>query len=96
MEQKTKLQAQFEEFHSLNPQVWKLFIRFAVQMIRAGHTTLSTSLIGERIRWETYVVTRDPNSVFKINNNYKAYYARMFMARFPSLPKFRTRELRNV
>lgn len=85
------LRERFEKFHAENPKVWKLWVRFALEAINAGHKTLSASLIAERIRWETSVVTTGDR--FKLNNNHRAYYARMFMERFPTLPRFSTREL---
>lgn len=95
MEEQKTLQQRFQEFHSNNPHVWKLFIRFAVQMVRAGHQTLSASLVVERIRWETNIVTRSDDR-FKIANAHRAYYARLWNDKFPSLPPFRTKELTSV
>lgn len=73
----TALQRRFAEFDSKNPKVWELFCRFADEAIKAGHTILSASLIAERIRWETEVITTSGDG-FKLNNNHRAYYARKF------------------
>ena len=44
----------------------------------------------ERIRWETAIQTSDPH--LKINNNHRAYYARLWMKRNPEHKGFfRTR-----
>ncbi len=87
---KTSLETKFLAFHIQNPQVYRQFERFAAQAIRAGRTILSASLIFERIRWETQVLTSDPD--YKLNNNHRAYYARLWMETHPFTPiRFRTR-----
>ena len=44
----------------------------------------------ERLRWYTEIETNDPD--FKLNNNHKAYYSRMYMDDFPEAKGFfRTR-----
>jgi hypothetical protein len=95
METKPRLEAKFEKFHTNNPHVWKLFIRFAVQMIDAGHDVLSSHLIINRIRWETSIVTVSDDQ-FKICNNHIPYYARLWNRTFTRLPQFRTKELTSV
>lgn len=81
----------FQEFDRANPDVWRLFIRFAQELIAAGHMVLSASLITERIRWETMVQTSTED--FKINNNFRAFYARKFMRTYPAHGDiFRTRK----
>ena len=87
-----RLRTAFLEFHRDNPRVYSLLKQFAFQAIRAGHKNLGISLVVERVRWETSVVTNDPD--FKINNNHRAYYARMFMDDHPAHDGFfRTRRL---
>ncbi len=63
-----------------NPKIYEAFKAFANQLIIAGATRLSANLIFERIRWET---TMHGNDGFKLNNNYRPYYARKFMNDFP-------------
>lgn len=84
---------QFRIFHASNPQVYKMFKRFSLEAIEAGKKHLSAWLIINRMRWETEIVTQ--GDAFKINNNYIAYYSRMFMEEFPIYKGFfRTRDLR--
>lgn len=71
-----------QEFDAANPEVWRLFCKFAFEAIAAGRVDLSASLVVERIRWETEVVTRGADD-FKVNNNHRAYYARKFNRAFP-------------
>ena len=76
----------FIRFHDDNPGVYELFQRFAFEAYGRGHRRMSADLILPRVRWETDVVTRD-NS-FKLNNNWTAYYARLFMWEFPRMEGF--------
>ncbi len=90
----SKLESRFLEFHLRNPQVYTLFDRFAKEAIRAGRTILSAGLIFERIRWETQVLTTDPD--YKLNNNHRAYYARLWMNNHQKTTvRFRTRVVTN-
>ena len=85
------LRDKFNAYDRNNPQVWDLFVRFTLDAIAAGHRNLSVSLIIERIRGETSVVTRSGDGL-KINNNHLAYYARKFHVEFPTYSGFfRTR-----
>ena len=68
---------EFKTFHSKNPEVYELFKTFTFRAINAGHIRLSSEMIINRIRWETSVVTSDKD--YKINNDYKPFYARLFM-----------------
>jgi len=72
------LEAQWAEFHEQNPGFYVLFCRFAFEALRAGRRRLSANMIFERIRWETAVSREEED--YKANNNYRAYYARFFMA----------------
>ena len=90
-----KLRYKFRIFHLNNPQVYALFDRFAREAIAAGRTSLSASLIFERMRWETQVITTDPD--FKLNNNHRAYYARLWMFNNPATKaSFRTRAVGSI
>jgi hypothetical protein len=89
--QRPGIVARFREFDSANPGVWELFERFALQAIATGRRRLSASLITERIRWEIYVATVSDDG-FKLNNDFRAFYARKFMKRHPEHPEiFATR-----
>lgn len=70
----------FAIYHAQNPHVYLAFTRFAFEAITAGRTRLSAGLIAERIRWESMI---SGNDGFKINNDYRAFYARRFMADHP-------------
>lgn len=72
-----EMQDEVQAFHKAHPAVWELFVRFTL----------------ERIRWESDVATDEGGSTFKLNNNYRAFYARRFMRMYPEWSGFfRTRE----
>jgi hypothetical protein len=71
-----KLKQQWWKWHKENPHVWKLFEKYTMQAIHAGHNHYSSMAIIERIRWHSDVETTGDK--FKINNNHKTYYSRYF------------------
>lgn len=70
----------FKVYHAENPHIYEAFKAYAQQLIAAGVTKLSAYLIYERMRWESLVTGNDG---YKLNNNYRPYYARLFMQDFP-------------
>lgn len=93
------LDQRFEAFHARHPEVWALFVRFSLEMHEAGQRKHSQARYGiaaitERIRWH-YAVSRDIKEPFKINNDFRARYARRLMQEYPQLAgMFVTRTLR--
>ena len=81
----------FKRFHRENPHVYRLIERFAHEAYNAGRTNFSISMVVERIRWETAIVTRSDDG-FKIPNDHRAYYARLYMAKHDRIGFFRTRK----
>lgn len=85
----------FWAFHEQHPEFYRSFDHFAGQLLRAGRTYGSAYLICERIRWDTILSGADVDG-FKINNNHRPYYARLWMQENPQHPEFfHTREIRN-
>jgi hypothetical protein len=72
-----KTRRQFQEFHEANPRIYQLFCYFAGKVQMAGHNKYSAEAIFNQIRWYTTVETRGDE--YKINNDYKPYYSRMYM-----------------
>src|SRR4051812_8582950 len=93
MKSSERLINDFEIYHSKNPNVYDMFKEFTLRAIKRGFVHLSADMVLHRIRWETYIETIDPDpSGFKINNNYAAFYGRLFMRDFPAYAGFfRTR-----
>lgn len=71
----------FEKFDKENPHVFELFEKFTFDAIKAGRKHFSVAVITERIRWYSQVETK--GDMFKINNNYKAFYGRKFEKKHP-------------
>jgi len=78
----------FVEFHKANLDFWHLFCKFADNMRRV-RLRYAVASIFERVRWEmdlTTTVTDDDS--LKLNNDYRAYYARMYLAIRPDAEGF--------
>jgi hypothetical protein len=71
-------------FHKEHPEVWDLFVKFTFELIKRGFQHYAAQHgVFARIRWETDQADVDGNPMFKINNNYSAFYARRFMRMHP-------------
>ena len=70
----------FPKYHQENPQIYEAFKRVTFEAIKLGHTRFSAEFVFNVIRWKTDVTADDD---FKVNNNYKPFYSRMFMNEFP-------------
>lgn len=73
--------AAFETFHANNPDVWPLFQKFALAVIATGRKHYSSNAIFERIRWHVEIET--VGDTVKLNDHFRAYYARMFHLAYP-------------
>lgn len=90
------IQERFLDFHSRNPQVYYLLVRFSYELKRRGYEHCGISLVWERMRWEVAMTTNDPDG-FKLNNDWRSRYARLLMEQEPELDGFfRTRQLTAV
>jgi hypothetical protein len=69
------------DWHKANPQVWDYFEHFSLEAVSKGRTKISHWLIINRIRWEVNIVTTGEE--FKISNDYIAFYARLWKAKYP-------------
>jgi hypothetical protein len=82
----------FVAYHRDNPQIYDKFVEIAIKAIVVKKfKNLSAEFIFNIIRWETPITA--VNDIYKINNNYKAFYSRLFMVQYPQHEGFfRTRE----
>jgi len=89
MESLTKItiDAQFEEFHRNNPEVYEELVRLARQMKARGHKRIGIKMLWEVLRWERAMKTTDQTE-WKLNNNYTSRYARLIMENEPDLKGF--------
>lgn len=91
-----ELQAEFDRHHQENPKVYEAFKRLTFQLINAGRENFSASAVVERIRWGVSIGEYGPDE-FKINNNYRAFYARLFHMEHPNHDGFfRTRKQKSA
>ena len=68
----------FERFHEDTPRVYESFVALAREWVRrTGGRKVGIGALTERVRWEIAMATSDPE--FKINNNFRAFYARLLM-----------------
>lgn len=88
----TKITERFKKFHHENPHIYELFKKMSYQAKAKGFSNIGAQFIGEVMRWESGVKTT--GDIFKINNDYLAYYARMVMDREMGFKGFfRTRKV---
>jgi hypothetical protein len=85
MEQSPQEKA-FWRCHDHNPDIYLLFVRFTLDAAGSGREYFGAAAIWERIRWFTQVEER--RAEFKLNNNHRAYYVRMFVNDFPEYASF--------
>jgi hypothetical protein len=76
----------FKLYHENNPEVFEYFKRYALRSIERGFKHLSAEFIFNIIRWETPITASGDD--FKINNDFKPWYSRMFMAQYPQYEGF--------
>lgn len=86
----------FTEFHSRNPQVYQALEDMAFQLVKRGRKKIGINMLLEVLRWNYYMKTDDPNSDFKINNNYAPYYSRLLIENNPDWANvFELRKIRS-
>lgn len=68
----------FLEFHKDNPGVWNQVKRMSGDLRDKGRKHYAISTIIEVIRHHTILGYSDPDRDFKINNNHKGAYARLY------------------
>ena len=76
----------FAAYHAANPQVYAALRRFALEAKRAGRPRIGINEVHERVRWHTTVEARHDS--FKVNNNWRPFYARLLMHEEPELEGF--------
>ncbi|HHH29088.1 MAG TPA: hypothetical protein ENK57_12195 [Polyangiaceae bacterium] len=78
-------------FVKKNPEVWRLFVRFTHELIRAGRANYSARAVLHRIRWHAAIQTEGDD--YKINDHVTPVFARWFHEAYPEHAGFfRTRE----
>jgi len=75
---------QFEKFHAANPHVYARVLEIALYLRQLGFKKCGISLIFERMRWTESIKTKDDRG-FKLQNNFRACYARLAMREYEEL-----------
>lgn len=78
-----QIRARFEYFHEANPAVYDRLAQLARQWAERRPGKQSIAMLYEVLRWqEGTSTTGDP---FRLNNDFRAHYARLLMDREPDL-----------
>lgn len=72
-------------FHARNPQVYRFAVRVARFMQARGLTHYGIGAVWEIMRFKYLETTGD---IYRLNNNHRAFYARLIMASEPDLAGF--------
>ena len=80
------IEDKFKTYDEENPRIYELFVKFAKEAKLSGRVKFSSYAIFERIRW--FVDVETVGDTFKVNNNYRPYYARKMMQEFPDFESF--------
>jgi len=76
----------FWQFHNANPHVYDELVRLArAWRKRRPNTRLGVGMLFEVLRWNVAMAMETEGDDFKLNNNYRSYYARLLMHRNPDL-----------
>lgn len=73
----------FWKFHRANPDVFTELVRLAKRWKGRGIAKCGIGMLFEVLRWRRGMKTGGDE--FKLNNNYRALYARLIMAHYPDL-----------
>lgn len=83
------LLAKFCTFHENHPDIFGLFVHYALELRASGRQRGSGWAIAQRIRWDYWLETSD-DEPFSINNDYIALYSRLTIYYFPQFANFFT------
>lgn len=88
------IEDRFNDFHQAHPEVFTQLVRLAREWMSVGHARLGIATLFEKLRWEWHVAGLADRDGYKLNNSYRALYARKIMAENPELDGlFETRSL---
>jgi hypothetical protein len=76
----------FRKFHDANPNVYDKLVELARYVRDAGWQHYGIGALWEQLRWHYRFERKDDD--FKLNNNFRAYYARFIMQQNEDLKDF--------
>ena len=79
-----RIEREFKDFHAEHPEVYDQLIRLARTWQANGTAKLGIATLFEVLRWNSHL-NPDKHGGYKLNNNYRALYARLIMEREPDL-----------
>jgi hypothetical protein len=80
----------FQAFHHANPWVMQHLVIMARRLKDKGIHHYGIAALWEVLRYDWTLRTDDPTSQLKLNNDYRAFYAREIMKFYPDLDGFFT------
>jgi hypothetical protein len=87
----------FLTYHRKFPEIWNHFERLSLKVWETGRRKYGAQTIVHNIRWHVEIEERGED--FKINNEFIAYYARVFLMKYPEAAEigfFELRELKEI
>lgn len=84
-----RTQEKFLAFHNTNPHIYRALVKYAKELVKAGHKKSSIWLLANRVRWD-FAVSTNISDQFKISNDYFSRYSRLIMQQEKSLAGFFT------
>ena len=74
------IEQRFNKYLTDNPHIYEAFKQYTFKAIAKKYQRFSAEFIFNVIRWETAISGKDQ---YKINNDFKAFFARKFMQEHP-------------
>lgn len=80
-----RIEVAFNEYHAEHPDVYRQLVNLTRQWVSYGHAKLGIATLFEKLRWEWHQAGLKDQDGYKLNNNYRALYARKIMEDNPDL-----------
>jgi hypothetical protein len=98
--QEDRIEREFKDFHADHPEVYTQLVKLARTWQANGSAKLGIATLFEVLRWNSHL-NPEHTGGYKLNNNYRALYARRIMEHEPDLyglfeVRERTAELHRV
>lgn len=79
-----RIELEFKQFHAEHPEVYVQLVKLARAWQANGSAKLGIATLFEVLRWNSHINTNKDGG-YKLNNNYRALYARLIMQKEPDL-----------
>lgn len=78
------IEQEFKQFHKEHPEVYYQLVQLARKWQANGSAKLGIATLFEVLRWNSHL-NANKDGGYKLNNNYRALYARLIMENEPDL-----------